>query len=392
MYIEDLLYQLDTKVRYHTDRASLGQDSNIVSSLTHNCRTGAGLTFKQRALAVRILKKYHQDISATLGQDVLSFIESSQFKTALRVPIEAKTAVIEERQGKQIIVVQFPYDSATIALIHDHKQKHYSTIGSDHVYFEHATKSWLFDINEVNLCFLARLASHGFYTDPALLPALDRINQIIEKVDEYLPHLAAGKQGYHLINVADSIPPLASSDLVAALMHARRYGINDWDDTVQLHIENDPLVKRIEKFFRYTSPGGLVERHSIEYWVPILPHCEKVLFVVPGGIELAYTAQIHDLLLANGYRSNEISVMFRTCNKRKPEFNKYVNEHQLNNPFSGLTRAVMISGGLPKPLVSKDFNFDLVVCGGNQYGNARLRNYLNQQHNVVWIEHQESDV
>lgn len=386
MYIEDLLNKLDTTVRFRFWNLITTRDGDPINSLARNVRTGAGFTVKQRGLAIQLLKKHHQQLTEVLGQDVMPFINSPQFRLATRTPINTRTVKVEQRHDKHCIAVRFPYDSALIALIHCHRQKHYPAMGSEHIQFEHETKAWLFDINEVNLAFMGPLSAAGFLIDPLLLPAIEQINQIIENSNQHIPHLAVSKESYCLVNVADTVPSIASPDLLTALIHARRYGINDWDDAVQQHIDTNLTLKQIEKFFRCTTPGGLIERQTIECWVPMFSHCDKMLFVVPGGIELDHTKKIYNLLMANGYQSDEISIMFRTCNKKNPEFNRYVNENQLNNPLGPRTRAVMISGALPKPLVSRNFNFDLVICGGTRYSNARLRNYLNQLPNVVWIE------
>lgn len=111
MYVEDLLYKLDTTVRYSFDVRLSAKDGDVIGSLANNCRTGAGLTFKQRALAVKMLKRYQQEISKVLDQDVSADIDSPQFKLDVRRPIETRTVTVEEFQGKQMIIARFPYDS-----------------------------------------------------------------------------------------------------------------------------------------------------------------------------------------------------------------------------------------------------------------------------------------
>jgi uncharacterized CHY-type Zn-finger protein len=385
MYIEDILYKLNS-IRYSVNIKMSIRDANVIRGLNYICQKNVGLTLKQRSLAVKILKKYHKDISIVLGQDISALIEFPQYKLAEKKPITCKTITIGNHLGKKTIIVKFSYDNDVVAILHKHKQKYYTMFGGNIIWFNYESKYWVFEINEINLRLIPQLQNLGFDIDPVLNPFLDQINRIIENKKDHIPYLSVDKDRYHIINAPKGVPPIVSNNLLDSLIYSRKYGINDWDETIQNQIDSDPKIKRFEKFFQNTSLGIVKDPGTLKDWQPMLTHCQKVLFVIPGGFEMTYICHIHEVLLSSGYKSDEVSVMFRTHNKSDLKFNEYVSDNNFNNPICDQIRAVLISRTLPKPLIVEDFNFDLIICGGCQYGNHQLKSYLSQQHNAIQID------
>jgi hypothetical protein len=108
------------------------------------------------------------------------------------------------------------------------------------------------------------------------------------------------------------------------------------------------------------------------------------LFVLPGGSELDKTKMIYNLLVEQGYSSDEISVMFRLPSSDGKNFNDFVKNCGLNNPITENTKFVFVSIKLPKPVLKSKMKFNSVVSLGRSNVHYTIREFFKNRENLIY--------
>ena len=92
------------------------------------------------------------------------------------------------------------------------------------------------------------------------------------------------------------------------------------------------------------------------------------------------------VLKANNVASENISVMFRLPKETGEKFNEFIKENKLNSPIHADTKAVFVSGKIPKPIVEKKIHFNSIVNFNFYNIHHSIRNLIQWHYNVINIK------
>jgi len=378
MYIEDLIIALTTS-RLVTVNPF---DSKIVHSFQDQISRGSGLTEKQEALAIKILKRQTSKLNAVLSKDISPFLENPVFRLTRRTVVLTKhiNIVPYETYGKAVKLT-FPFNESLLNKIREEKSKlNYANWDSDQ-------KSWIFSLDERTLNFISTLINdESFVVDEEFENYKNQIVEIKNNLEQYVPMVKISGETVEFLNVYHKIPQPTNSNIIENLFNARRYGIFTWDE----EIENSTEWKntnQVVKDFLQSDPGQEfsvnLEKNTISNIQEIVKYLNPVLFIIPGGTELEKLQLSLEFLNSIGISKDEISVLFRLPTETGGIFNNYIREQELNSPVTEKTKAVFISSKVPKTILEKQLKFNCVVSFNFYNIHYSIRNLLKWHHNVI---------
>ena len=163
MYIEEIINRLAGNGVYIFEPPVVTNknDWNILFSLSTQIERGNAFTEKQRALALRLITKYTEELTA-LGIDVIRELSNPIFQFPVRVLSDIKTVSIDNDEAK--ILVSFPFDQEIVDSIKAYKQT-LPYIESNGISWDSEKKLWAFMLNEQNIKFVGTLALGKFQYD-----------------------------------------------------------------------------------------------------------------------------------------------------------------------------------------------------------------------------------
>ena len=381
MYIEDLIERLGCSGNYFAS-ASIpvsSYDKEIIRSFSDQIIFGNSFTVKQRQLALKIIKKYSKALSNDLLVDVGNLISNPIFRMPVRVITETKTVSIEkDSNGVSKIFVRFPYNNEVVDGFKIYRRS-LPKIESNLISWNPTQKAWEFGLSEGNILFLSYLLKNGFDADDQFREWLSQIREISKNIELYIPMICYNDGKFFLKNSSSAIPEINPSNIIEALIDARRYGITIWDDIIDIHLRSGIYNNTIISFFENST----LPKTSLVEIQELIENSKNVLYIIPGGSEMNLVESTHSFLKNLGTTSEEISVLFRLDNSSGKVFNDYVKNNMLNEPISEKTKFVFISGKLPKPLLESNKYFDLVIQFGSNNVHYSLKNFMRAHHNVI---------
>ena len=382
MYIEDLIDRLANNGQYiFADMLSVHTfDRPIVNSLSQQA---SAYTEKQRGLALKLVTKYKDQLSTTLKINVSAILEAPLFKNAIRILGSAKQIILIETADSKYIDVKFPYSSELVDLIKEYKKTltFNEAIG---IMWQDDTKTWRFDLTELNILFLSSFVENGFNADEKFVRYITEVKEIEANFINYIPMVAYEDGRFVYKNVVDKIPQPISTDLIEVLLHARKYGIHCWDDAIDQAINSDAVNINLQTIFKSNSNTVVLDHGNLNDLVAILED-GVTLFVLPGGLELDYLKTVHRFLGSKGYTNDQLSVMFRLDNSIKSgsACNLYIKDNILNNMINETTKFAFVSGKITKAILESPIKIDNVIHFGTSSAHYTLRNYVRNHHNVI---------
>lgn len=380
MYVEELILKLDVN-----SFNVFSFDHDVISSLSLRISHGNHLTEKQRNLALKIIKKYQKKLSNDLKFDVLKFLENPVFKYPAKINSFPRSISVEFNPTPAI-KVKFPYDSKLVESIRDYKIKKFSI--SNSIQWSN-DQSWKFALIEEHIAWLSEwIKDKNFQVDDTFRSLSEKVIAVSNIIESYIPYIDYENSKFVYKNVYHGIPQPNSNDLLEVLVNSRRYGLTNWSDPVSKMIEEKNYNENIINFLYKSNCDILVNDSKIitlEDLNPLISVSGQVLFVIPGGQENEILKLIHNFLISHGHDNKSMSVLFRLSKPSKyaDAFNAYIKDNNLNNPLEENTKFVFISKKVPKPLLEKIKYFDLVLQFSTQTAHYRLKNYLNNQPNVI---------
>jgi hypothetical protein len=388
MFIEDLIDRIACEGSYmfSTPLFVSTNDFKIISSFSLQIAKGDGLTEKQKNLSLKILKKYSSILTKDLGIDINLFLDSPQMRLPTRTISQDRTIKIEKDiEGVKQIVVKFPYDKKIIDQI-SNLRKNSTTTDRISINWDSEKKHWKFGLAEQNIMFLS--SWKNFYKDPTFEKYAEQIKEIESQIENFVPMITlddANKFVYK--NVSKLIPPIETNDLVEALLTARKFGITCWCEKIDGKLNNSEINTVVKTFLKsgyldkLISTGQPISLLDIDR---IINFYENILFIIPSGSEFKFLKSAYDALISKGYKSEDMSVLFRLENACDPlQCNKFIHDHLLNNQVTTNIKFVFISGKIPKPLIELNKKFDLVLNYGTNSAHYTMQNFLKNHHNVV---------
>ncbi len=379
VYVEDLIIDLNTYVKVNSF------DSNIVNSFSNQIFSGRGFTEKQSLLAVKILKKYCNNLEIATKKIIAPDLENPQFRFAIRKPSSLQTrrvSIDTHSQWGKVIKVEFPYSEEKVGEIRKNR---------DHLGFavwDGDAKAWTFSLSETNIKFVRDITSkEPFDYDDEFKNYLGQIDQIVNDMEKYVPMLVLEDNKVVFKNVSEHLPEIDGENILSSVFAARKYGIYTWDERINQILDESNLHPLIKNFLN-NDYNGIFEidstKESIDCLKDIVNHMSPCLFVIPGGSELEKTKMIYNFLTGLGYSYDEMSVMFRLPSSDGKNFNDFVKNCCLNNPITEKTKFIFVSIKLPKPVLKSKMKFNSVVSLGRTNVHYTIRDFFKNRENLIY--------
>lgn len=384
MNIEELIDRLASNGKY-LFAPTIGlhpTDVAITHSLSDQIQLGKGYTEKQRALTIRLVTKYAKVLSVALNYDVNIDLVNPTFKYPMRKLSGTKSVEVRtpENSHKKILV-KFPYNESLITAFRDYK-KTLPRSELNEIGWNSDDGAWIFPFTEPNVSFLSKLLGNDFTFDNEFTDAVDEIKEIESNIEQYVPMVVVKDGKYSYQNTVVKIPQPTSTNLTQVLLDARRYGINCWDESIDVAISLiNPAVQSLLK--NASCDPVVLDTKELSDIAELLNYSNNVLFVIPGGTELSHLMTVHQFLKDINVPNEQMTVMFRLDSSSGKVCNNYIKENNLNGQVNDNVKFVCVSGKIPKPLIESGKQFDLVVHFGTNSAHYTLKNYIKSHHNVV---------
>lgn len=398
MYIEDIIDNLVGIGSLGNSRADFlaAYDDTLLSSFDSQLSSGLGLTEKQQALAVRILKKHSQEISNLISKPVELFLENPQFRSPPRSINHSKTVkLVKDQENKRSLIrVSFPYDEKLVNDIKVYKRvtsiKRPSVsrpINYEDIFWNTQSRTWDFHLREEHIDWLSsKLSSEGFSFDNELVEFSKEISKVKNQIEKYVPMVIFDGKNFKFSNTHKNIPQPQSSDLLEVLFYARKYGISTWDENIDQALNDVTINSYTKTLLSKKIDGDIVidpEIVKIDELSDTIDYIGNTVFVIPGGDEYSMLTMAHRFLQRIGIRNDQISVLFRLDGNSGKICNDYVKDNQLNNPINENIKIFFISTKVPKPLLKTSTTIDAIVNLGSTTVHYTLKNLLKNHHFVI---------
>jgi len=374
MYIEDLLHTLMYSVK--TNR----YDATLVQSFYEQVNyKNLGFTEKQSVIMLKISKSYKQQINAHLNKDITALLDNPQFKFSIRTISMVKH--ISTHISEKIIKVKFPYEEK---LVNEIKKVRTEFLRAE---WQADDKLWIFSLEDKVINFLSSwIENYNFTADDEFKNFVSQIMDITSNIEQHIPMLTYDGKNIKYSNVHGNVPALTSNEVLISIFEARRAGITTWDINIDNTLDNCNENEIVKNFIKSDPSDNFsinLEENSILELKHIVQNLLPCIVTVPGGNELNKTRQALELLKDIGIGNHEISVLFRLPSDNGGDFNKFVKEEKLNSPVSETTKAVILSGKLPKTIFQADLKFNCVLNFNFYNVHYTLANFMKNRHNVI---------
>lgn len=356
-------------------------DQKVVDSLAQNPAIGKGYTEKQRALVLRLCKKYSKQLVEVLGPDVNDALDNPEFKFNIvePAPYEKSISVV----GKEILV-RFPYNEEIVGKIRKYRDS--STVKLCE--WDGDQKLWKFVLEESNILWLSNnLMNASFTVDDEFLRLNQEISEILEKIEDHIPMVVQRDGKFSFINVHPNVPQPTSNDLAETLLLAKYYGISTWDENVEKLKENANFSPILTSFLQETKPNSLefdLNENSPDQLTELFKYNLPALIVVPGYNEFFALKFWYQWLKQRGITEKQMSVLFRLPNGSGSLLNDFVKQENINNPVDENTKIVFVSQKIPKPLIKSGIEFKLILNLGSLSGvHYSISTFLGDRPDVI---------
>jgi hypothetical protein len=371
IYVEDLIFRLCGAGKWLFDPPVMpdsGWEWEFVSSLSEQLGAGNAMTEKQAITAIKIIDKYKFELEKKIGR--LIDLNNLAFKQPFRILSEDKSITIGQVDGKESIIVRFPYNPEVIRNINEHvKNSDWQSIQWNTrlqqtvAHWESSKKFWCFALFEENILWIANnLLPNGYTACDRFLELVNDTKNIVNSINDYAPMVIKEDGYYKYKNCVTAIEPLDTSNVIKFLFDAKNYGITAWNDKVDSDYKSVVNSKVTKDLLNHTTPIWIDSTtQPIDAFKDVVKYGGPVLIIIPGGSEIDHTVLWHQMALSFGITNKEMAVLFRTPNQNGGEFNKYVKDNELNNDISDRTKIVFVSTKIPKPLVKSGVKFNTVL-------------------------------
>ena len=387
MFIEDLIATAVRLIKMNS------WDANIMSSFRMQTINGNGLTQKQSAIVLKILKKHLTQLNLILGTDLSGSIISPIYKIPLRsTPSEKKISVAADKNFEKVFKLEFPYNQKIVNIIREKRD----SLGN--CFWDKDSKSWIFSISESSIVLLMWLKKEfAFEADEEFLNFEKQSQTIIDNAEHYAPMLIKDEDIFRFKNVFDEIKDFQSTDLLEALFFAKKIQVSIWDNEIEKEVL-DKISNRQKdsvslSFIRQNPKEHFsinLEEFAIDSLTTIIKNMSPVLIIIPGGSEMEKLKELVNFLNSAGIKNQEMSVLFRTAGENSAKFSSYVRENLLNLPISGNTKVFFISHKMRKSIVAANVYFNCVINFNAVNVHTTLQRYLMWQHNVINVLEKKS--
>jgi hypothetical protein len=383
IYIEDLICRLANEGSYifEPPMRVWRDDQKIVSSLARNPAIGKGWTEKQRSLVLKICNRYKVQLTEVFSPTVEQLLMNPEFRYAIQAPAsyEKSISIVDKE-----ILVKFPFNEEIVAKIRKFRDQASFRIDG----WDENKKSWVLPLEESSVLWLKNnLLPLGFSADEQFLEFSEKISEILEKIEDYLPTIAFEDNQFKFKNVHHSVPQPIDMGLKETLMLARHYGISTWDENVENLIKNEDFSPILTSFLNGSDQKNVTfdaSENSIDQFTDLFKLNCPALIIIPPINELNDLAGWVKWLKSQNFSENSMSVLFRLDAAYGKNFNDFVKEFGLNQPLTENTKVVFVSQKIPKPLIKSGIEFKFVVNLGSISGaHFSIANFLQNNPDVI---------
>lgn len=398
MYIEDIL---DHLVGIY---GSLGKgqatffssnDLKLLSSISSQLGMAYAISEKQANVVERILTNHISDISLFFSKDMASHITNPVYKTGKRKIDNSKTVkIITDSKGIKKISVSFPFNEALVNKIKLFRGEHQSNEilpGKRGINWEPVSKSWIFNLYEPFISWIRNtFSSEGFIFDEQFLEFSNKIKDIEEQVEKYVPMVTFNEGKFSYVNTHKNILQPSSTDLLEVLFESKKYGISVWDESIALALADDSISQLTNLFLNHQLTVSYskcieVNNATVDFFEfdDILKYNGVAMIIIPNGDEYFNLTKSHEELKKMGFKDEEMCVLFRTDNSTSSNTNDFIKEHNLNNPISENIKIYFTSLKFPKPLIAKKIKIGTIINLGASNAHHTMRTFVKNHHNVL---------
>ena len=358
-------------------------DSSVACSLADQYSMGNGFTEKQRGLVITLIKKYAAILYVSFNVDVRAVLQNPVYKFPVRQINNSKhISIIDHETWGRVIKMEFPFNQPLVDSIRQQRSS------LDFASWDGHQKAWLFNLSEKSIMFVNCLVMNdGFELDEEFQDYVNQISEIHNSIESYVPMVVLDNGIPTYKNTHRSMPPLETTDIVEAVFTARKSGITVWDDSAAGLLKSKELNPQVEKFLNLETMQHHVidsRTNSVHCIADIVKYMHPGLFILPGGSELLKLKMVHEFLLSQGYKNNEMSVLFRLPSNSNKEFNEYIKLNKLNSPVTDSTKFVFVSFKITKPLVRANIKFNCVINLGHSTVHYNMREFVKNQPNLIY--------
>ncbi len=384
MHIDDLIILLS-----RSNITANSWDTNILYSFADQINRGTGFTEKQASVALKMVKRFSSSLSQVSKLDISEILKNPTYRYPIRqISNQRKISVLDSSDWGRTFKVEFPYNETYITEIRQKRDE----LGL--AQWSKDEKAWLLAVDERNISFLSSLmAREKFQLDEQSQDLFKQQDNILENMEKFVPMLVDDQGILKFKNISPYIPELETQDLLKSVFEARKRGILTWDDTVYNRL-NDLNLNEFTKIFIEKDPAENLqincEKYDISVLGDVVKHLTPVLVVIPGGNELGKLKLSFDFLKNNGFKNEDMSVMFRLPTSAGKEFNDFVKDQELNSPIGENTKAVFVSSKLPKPVLKSKIKFHSVINLGFENVHYTMRDFLKNHENLIFFSEKKS--
>jgi hypothetical protein len=362
-------------------------DKRIAASFKFQLDNKLGLTEKQNALILKIIKKHEKNLSNFLNVDIKNCLENPVYITPIKKQNSPEVRVIKDDVKKELISVKFPYN---LTLINKFKED----CKGCKFQWDHENKSWIFQMNENNIKVLTDFVNNqysefnlNFEIDEKFKKYSLQISDIINNLENYAPMLVLDNGIPKLKNVDKYVPQLTTTDILESLFQSRRRGISAWDIDIEKFLENNHF-NSVTRLFLNSDPGKIINIDRSHFELSDLTDIVKFmgpcLVNLPGGREHETLVKFYEFFKTLGIDETQMSVMFRLPTESNTEFNNFVKTTKLNLPIHSETKIAFISCKLPKTVLKSKIKFNSIITYKLQ-SHYTLQNFIRNFENVIFI-------
>lgn len=358
-------------------------DKNVIASFDSQINMGRGLTVKQGALAVKLCKKYRQQLNTLVKNPVDHIINNELWNTPLREFVNANPKIRVVKGKEPFIGATFPYNENLVGKIRKFKDMDKDNWAD----FHPDEKEWRFSLTEGSVNWIANnLVDEKFSVDEAFFEFYDKIREIMENMENYAPRLVIENGQPVFKNIHPSVPQPQNVKMLDALFLAKLYGIDIWDDECEKFINSDQVEPLTKKFLEKDVGTDMTINatdYDISCFGQLLNAIEAVMIVIPEHQELLHLKKWHEYLISLGYTEKDMTVMFRVDNITNRAFNDYIRDHKLNTPITKDLKFVFVSRRIKKPLVKSGIDFGLAISCDPLGSHMAIKKILNDKYNTI---------
>lgn len=393
MYIEEYLELLSN---FDID----SKDIKLINSLNAQSKKQIALTDRQHNLLKEKLLEYKEKF-LNAGYSNLED-DLNNLRLPYRIIDRTKKIFVVEKESydlfgiskRTMLAIKFPYTSKMI--------KHITFIKSlqDRKEYDSKTKTHFLSFTEKNIFLLIdRLKDCNFEVQKELYDMYLKIKDFINDQENYVP----GIYNYKIKNVSDKTLSFAKNTLGnpsidnLALYYDRKdiFGLCNFDSKeLEISLTNlNSLAKNIakhdEKIFFISA-----SKYSYDALFTALDQLQRfpLLIVLKKNFEYLQLVEIYETI-KNKINNTEISVLFRleNTNNNALQFNKIIQEHNLNNPVTSQTKIVILNHEkIPKPLLNTNWISETTLLMESLRYSKIVSAYHNKSNLILHYDEQPS--